>query len=130
MGEIDPLTASKVAADYDIKIYTIGVGSLEGGIYEVNDPFFGKRLVRNTEDKINENALREIAASTGGQYFRAQDEKSFENIMKQIDKLEKEDIKVMKFTNYNELYKGFALTGFLILLLIVLLESTWLKKLP
>ena len=130
MGEIDPITASKAAADYGIKIYTIGVGSPEGAVYEVNDPFFGKRLVRSPEDKIDESVLKEIAKNTGGQYFSAQDSKSFEDIMKQIDSLEKEDIKVIQFTAYKELYKPFAFAAFLILLLIVVLENTYLKRLP
>jgi Ca-activated chloride channel family protein len=130
MGEIDPLTASKVAADYGIKIYAVGVGSAEGAVYEVNDAFFGKRLIKSPEDKINESVLREAAQNTGGQYFRAQDSKSFEQTMKQIDSLEKEDIKVEQFTTYNELYKYFAFPALFILLLIAVLENTYLRKLP
>ncbi|MDR3256525.1 MAG: VWA domain-containing protein [Endomicrobium sp.] len=129
MGEIDPLTASKVAQGCDVKIYTIGVGSLEGAIYEIDDPFFGKREVR-TQDAINEDVLKHVAYDTGGEYFRAQDTKSFENIMKQIDKLEKDDIKVVQFTNYNELYKYFLIPALFLLLLIIILENTYLRKLP
>ncbi|MDR2192557.1 MAG: VWA domain-containing protein [Endomicrobium sp.] len=130
MGEIDPITASKAAADYGIKIYAIGVGSAEGAVYETDDPFFGKRLVRVAEDKINESVLKEAAQNTGGRYFRAQDSKSFEEIMKQIDSLEKEDIKVVQFTTYNEFYKLFAFIAFLILLLTAILENVYLRKLP
>ncbi|MDR2860649.1 MAG: VWA domain-containing protein [Elusimicrobiota bacterium] len=130
MGEIDPLTASQIAAQYKIKIYAIGVGSLEGGIYLVNDPFFGQREVRDPNSKINEGALKQVAANTDGEYFRALDMRSFENIMKQIDNLEKDDIKVTQFTNYNELYKSFVIAAFIMLLLIVLLENTILRKLP
>jgi Ca-activated chloride channel family protein len=129
-GEIDPLTASQIAAQYDIKIYAIGVGSPEGGIHVINDPFFGRREVRTPEDKINEAPLKQIAANTDGQYFRALDMRSFENIMKQIDGLEKDDIKVTQFTTYNELYKSFVWIAFIILLLTVLLENTILRKLP
>jgi Ca-activated chloride channel family protein len=130
MGEIDPITASKIAASYEIKIYAIGVGSREGAVYEVNDPFFGKRLVRSPEDKINESVLQEVAQNTGGRYFRAEDSKSFEEIMKQIDSLEKEEIKVTEFTVYTELYKYFVFPAFLILLLIAGLENTVLRKIP
>ncbi|MDR2771971.1 MAG: VWA domain-containing protein [Elusimicrobiota bacterium] len=130
MGEVDPMTASQIAAEYDIKIYAVGVGSAEGGIYIVDDPFFGRREVRNPQDRINEDALKQIASNTGGQYFRALDMRSFENIMKQIDSLEKDDIKVSQFTNYNEVYKPFALIAFILLLAIVLLENTILRKLP
>jgi Ca-activated chloride channel family protein len=130
MGEIDPLTASQIAAQYGIKIYAIGVGSPEGGIYIVNHPIFGRQEVRNPDDKINEDALKQIAANTNGQYFRALDMRSFENIMRQIDALEKDDIKVMQFTTYKELYKPFAFIAFILLLLIVLLENTLFRKLP
>jgi Ca-activated chloride channel family protein len=129
-GEIDPITASQIAKEYNIKIYTIGVGSTDGAIYEIDDPFFGKREVRVSQEAINENVLKEIAKNTGGQYFRAQDTKSFENIMRQIDKLEKYEIEVTQFTDYNELYKYFLIPAFILLLLIIILEKTWLRKLP
>jgi len=130
MGEIDPITASKIAASYGIKIYTVGVGSPDGAIYVVNDPFFGKREVRHPEDKIDEASLKEISQNTGGQYFRAKDMKSFENVMQQIDSLEKDEIKVTQFTIYKELYKPFAFAAFLILMLIIILENTYLRRLP
>lgn len=130
MGEIDPITASKIAREYDIKIYTIGVGSLEGAIYEVRDPFFGTREVRTTQDAINEDVLKEISRNTKGEYFRARDTKSFDSIMKQIDKLEKYEIKVTQFTKYNELYKYFLIPAFILLLLIIVLDNTYLRKLP
>jgi Ca-activated chloride channel family protein len=107
MGEIDPLTSSEIARSYDIKIYAIGVGSLDGAIYEVDDPFLGKREIKYKQDAINESVLKEIAHNTGGGYFRAQDAKSFVDIMKQIDKLEKDEIEVVRFTKYRELYKCF-----------------------
>ena len=130
MGEIDPITASQIAAQYDVKIYAIAVGSLEGAIYVVNDPIFGQRELRNPEDKINESALKQVAANTEGEYFRASDRRSFEDIMKRIDNLEKDDIKITLWTRYNELYKSFALWAFIIMFLIVLLENTIFRKLP
>ena len=129
-GEVDPLTASKIASSYGIKIYTIGVGSREGGIYVVDDPFFGKREVRSRESALQEDALKQISSNTGGEYFRALDERSFANIMKQIDALEKNEIKTVKFTNYNELYKNFAFPAFILFLLVILFENTYLRRLP
>ncbi|MDR2395057.1 MAG: VWA domain-containing protein [Endomicrobium sp.] len=130
MGEIDPITASKIAQSYNIKIYTIGVGSLEGAIYQIKDPFFGVREVRSTQDAINEDALKEIAVTTGGKYFRAQDTKSFEDIMQHINKLEKSEIKVIQHTLYNELYKYFLIISLCLLIMTVILENTYLRKLP
>jgi Ca-activated chloride channel family protein len=129
-GEIDPITASQIAREFNIKIYAIGVGSSEGAIYEVDDPFFGRRKIRVSQEAINENALRQIANNTEGEYFRVQDIKSFENIMKQIDKLEKYEIKVTQFTNYNELYRYFLIPAFILFLLIIILENTYLRKIP
>ncbi|MDR2425628.1 MAG: VWA domain-containing protein [Endomicrobium sp.] len=130
MGEVDPVTASRIAANYGIKIYAIGVGSLEGAIYEIDDGFFGKRQIRDNRSGLNENALKEIAENTGGNYFRATDIQSFKESMKQIDDLEKTDIKVRKFTSYEELYKNLALAALALLFLIMLLENTVLRKLP
>lgn len=130
MGEVDPLSASRIAADYGIKIYAIGVGSLEGAVYEIDDGFFGKRQIRDSRAGLNEEALREISQNTGGNYFRATDISSFKESMRQIDKLEKYDIRTKKFISYNELYKTFALAALVLLFLIMLLENTTLRKLP
>jgi Ca-activated chloride channel family protein len=130
MGEVEPLTASKIAAGCNVKVYAIGVGSLEGAVYEVDDGFFGKRLVRDNRAGLNESVLKEIASNTGGSYFRATDIESFKEIMRKIDGLEKEDIKVRRFINYDELYKNFALAALLLMLLAVMLENTLLRKLP
>jgi Ca-activated chloride channel family protein len=96
----------------------------------VDDPFLGKREIKYRQDAINESVLKGIAHNTGGGYFRAQDAKSFGNIMKQIDKLEKDEIEVIQFTNYRELYKYFLVPAFILLLLIIVLENTYLRKLP
>ncbi|MCL2145179.1 MAG: VWA domain-containing protein [Endomicrobia bacterium] len=130
MGEVDPVTASKIAANYGVKIYAVGVGSLEGAVYEVDDGFFGKRLVRDNREKLNEDVPKQIAANTGGTYFRVTDIESFKDTMKRIDRLEKEDIKIRKFTSYDELYKNFVLAALMLLFFIVMLENTYLRKLP
>jgi Ca-activated chloride channel family protein len=129
MGEIDPIAASNIAKDYGIKIYTVGVGSLEGAVYLVDDPFFGKREIR-TQDALNENILKQVARSTGGEYFRARDEESFISVMKQIDALEKDKIEVTQIANYNEIYGRFLFPAFLILLIVISLQNTYVRKLP
>jgi Ca-activated chloride channel family protein len=130
MGEVDPVTASRIAANFNIKIYAIGVGSIEGAIYEIDDGFFGKRQIRDNRAGLNERVLMEIAINTGGTYFRATDAQSFKDSMKKIDKLEKNDIKVRKFTSYDELYKNFVIAALALLFLVMLLENTLLRKLP
>ena len=130
MGEVDPVTASKIAGSYGIKIYAIGVGSTEGAVFEVDDIFFGKREVRDNSAGLQEHTLKEVAENTGGGYFRATDISSFREIMKEIDSIEKDEIKVKNFAAYEELYEKFALAALLLLFLIMLLENTYLRKLP
>ncbi|MCL2334542.1 MAG: VWA domain-containing protein [Endomicrobia bacterium] len=122
MGEIDPVTASKVAKSLGIKIYTIGVGRKGGG------GFLGGMGI--VTDELNEEPLMEIASNTGGEYFRAGDAKSFADIMKTIDALEKDDISSRKFVSYKELFQPFVLFALIAMLLAVFLENTYLRKIP
>ena len=105
-GEIDPLTAADLAKQLKIKVYTIGVGK-EGTAYlPVEDPNFGTRLLK-VETQIDEKMLDQIARRTGGQYFRAQDERGLRDIFHEIDQLEKTELKVERFTHYDERYFWF-----------------------
>ena len=93
VGNIDPLTAAGAAADLGIKIYTIGCAVPGGGMVPVDDPVFGKRLVRMEED-LDEPTLSALAAQTKGKYFRVTSEKKFKEIYDQIDKMEKTKVDV------------------------------------
>ncbi len=86
-GEIDPITAAELAKAKNVRVYTIGVGSNGLAPTPVITPF-GIRY-ENMEVEIDEMTLNRIAKITGGQYFRATDEKSLQSIYKEIDKLEK-----------------------------------------
>jgi Ca-activated chloride channel family protein len=130
MGEIDPITAAQAAAALDIKIYTIGAGKRGESIYPVEDPFFGKRFVRVAEQDLDEETLIKIADATKGKYFRATDRETFENIFKQIDTMEKVDIKTLQFTRYTELFGYFLWPAFILLMFEVLLSNLWLRRLP
>lgn len=82
-SSLPPLEAAKLAKQYGIKIYTIGVGK-KGPV-----PFpsaFGYSMV---EMPIDEDLLKEIASQTGGQFFRATDQKALESIYGKINELEK-----------------------------------------
>lgn len=81
-GEVSPLKAAELAANQDLKIYTIGVGA---ATREVGGLFFN-RSIRNNE--IDEKTLTEIAQLTGGRYFRAHDLQQLDQIYALIDKLE------------------------------------------
>lgn len=128
-GEIDPETAANLAATFDIKIYTIGVGKEGNALFPVQDPLFGKRYVYQPTT-INEESLQQIAEVTGGKYFRARSGEELEGIYEQIDQLEKTEIEVSTHRQYQEYFMYFALVGFLLLGLEILLSSTVFRKLP
>jgi Ca-activated chloride channel family protein len=130
MGEIDPLTASRAAGALGIRIYTIGAGQPGGALYPVDDPFWGRRFVKIPEQEHDESTLAKIAETTGGRYFRATDSVSLARIFKQIDAMEKTEIKTVKYTSYTELFLYLLWPGFLLLGLELLLANTWLRKLP
>ena len=110
-GELDPLTSAGFAKDYGIKIYTIGVGKRGKAPYPVDDPFFGKRYVQVDVD-MDEETLREVAAITGGQYFRATNEEQLTKIYDEINELERSEIEVTEYTEYSELYAWFLIPAF------------------
>ncbi len=128
-GQIDPLTAAGIARTMGVKIYTIGVGKPGNAMYPVDDPIFGKRYVY-LPNEIDEVVLREIAAKTGGKYFRARSEKELEAIYSEIDQLEKTKIKVSQYIQYKELFPPFVYLGLAFLVLEVLLSQTIFRKIP
>ena len=103
-GAIDPKTASKLASEFNIKIYTIGAGT--------NDSYTripGKGMIVN---EIDEEILEYIAKQTKGKYFRATDLKGLESVYDEIDNLEKSVIEVKEFNKYEELYSYFIIPAF------------------
>jgi Ca-activated chloride channel homolog len=107
-GEIDPSTATDIARAMGVRVYTIGVG--RGGRVPIpvsmRDPLTG-RIVRRTvsmQVDIDEKLLKDIAARTNGEFFRATDSASLRSIFDRIDKLEKSEIKLASYTRYRELF--------------------------
>lgn len=129
MGEIDPLVASQLAKDNNIKIYTVGIGS-QDDYYEVEDMFFGKRQVKAQGMDLDENLLKGIAAKTDGEYFYAQTSKALSDAFVSIDKLEKTTVEYTKSVNYNEQYMKFLIPAFWILVIGFILKLTIFKRLP
>ncbi len=123
-GNIDPITAAKLASAYDIKIYTIAIGK-EGRVPFGTD-FFGRtRYVENTLDETN---LREIAKIGNGKFYRVSDKRALEAVFQQIDQLEKAEIKETRYkdtTDYYYIYLRWAITFFLIWLMF---KSTFLTN--
>lgn len=127
-GSMDPLTAAEIAKKFGVRVYTIGVGSRGMAPY----PFqtnYGIQY-QNIEVQIDEDLLRNIAQTTGGEYFRATDKRKLEEIYSQIDKMEKSKIDVTKFTKKKEEYLVFAIIAFALFIIELILRMTAFKKIP
>lgn len=127
-GLIGPVTAGEIAAGYNIRVYTIGVGSIGEAPIQVQTPF-GTR-VQNMKVEIDEDILKQIATLTGGKYFRATDEKTLISIYQEIDRLEKTVLDVEKFVNRKEKYFPFLLSGLILLGSGIILNLLFLRGLP
>ncbi len=129
-GYIKPMTATALAKEYNMKVYTIGVGTRGDALAPMSRRDDGRYVFGMARVQIDERLLTEIARSTGGQYFRATDEQSLEQIYAEIDQLEKTEMEVTAFKRYSEEYKPFLLWGLAFLLVSVLLQWTVLRTLP
>ncbi len=129
MGRIEPGTAAQAAAALGIKIYTIGMGKLGKALYPVKDPWGRTRLVP-MDIEIDEPTLRQIAATTGGQYFRATNTERLRRIYAEIDQMEKTKIEVKRFKRYRELFQIPLVFGFILLCAAVFLENLVVRQIP
>ena len=102
-GELDPITAADLAAKFDIKIYTVAAGTHGLAPYPVTDAW-GRQVIQKVQVDVDEESLKEIAKITGGQFFRATDNKSLQKVYQEIDELERTEIEVTEYQNYTELY--------------------------
>ncbi len=128
-GSVNPLTAAEAAKALGIKVYTIGAGTRGEAPVPVQDGF-GRTHLQTMKVEIDEEMLREVAVSTGGQSFRATDTDSLEKIYDSINQLEKTTRKLKKFQQYDELYLWFLVPGLGLLLLELVLSQTRFRRLP
>ncbi|MBU0971811.1 MAG: VWA domain-containing protein, partial [Proteobacteria bacterium] len=128
-GEVDPLTAAKLAQTYGIKIYSIGVGSKGPVPFPVDDPVFGRRYAQVQLD-LDMAALEEISRLTGGQSFLASDAEALKLIYDEIDRMEPTTYKVTRHTVYSEKAGIFILTALVFFLLNLILSFPLLRRLP
>ena len=99
-GAIDPVTASQLAQELGVRVYTIGIGT---DTMTLPVQGFGQTMYQQYPGGFNEDLLQQIAETTGGQYFRAWDPKALADIFDTIDRLEKSDFENESFVDYNEL---------------------------
>lgn len=127
-GEVDPRSAADIAKAFGIRIYTIGVGTRGEAPYPVQTPFGTRYQMVPVE--IDEALLNEIADMTGGQYFRATNNRALAEIYEKIDKLEKTKIEITSYKNASEKYHSWLWGGLILLLFELGLSRTILRKLP
>lgn len=127
-GLIPPSTAKEIAKAYQVKVYTIGMGT-EGFAALPQQTTGG--VVRTMEKvNIDEKLLREIANETGGNYFRAKDNESLSKIYEDIDKLEKSKIETSTYSRYKEEFYPLAIAVVVLLLIEAWLRYKVLRKFP
>ncbi|NQW28861.1 MAG: VWA domain-containing protein [Flammeovirgaceae bacterium] len=123
-GNIDPLTAAKLASAYDITIYAIAIGK-EGQVPFGQD-FFGRtRYVENTLDETN---LREIAKIGEGKFYRVSDQQALEAVFSEIDQLEKAEIKETRYKDTNDFYYIYLKWAIVLLLIWLFLKTTFVSN--
>lgn len=127
-GEIDPLTAAEIAKTYGVMVYTVGVGTNGQAPYPVQTPF-GIRY-QMVPVQIDEALLQQIAKTTGGEYFRATNNRTLDEIYNRIGQLTKSKIKVTSYRNAAELFSGWLDAGIILLLLEIGLSRIILKRVP
>jgi len=126
-GEIDPLTAGRLAQELGIKIYSIGVGS-DVSIFPVQ--IFGQTHYQQVEEGFNEELLKQISEATGGQYFRAKDPDSLSQIFEAINQLETTEFRDDHFNEYNELAFPLIKAALILLLAGIFLDRYYFVQIP
>ncbi len=122
-GELDPVTAARLAEKYGMRVYTIGAGATR------RDPmnFF---LGGGRSQPIDEGTLREIAEITGARYYRAADTESLKQAYAEINELEMTEIEVGDYYEYKEAFVPYVLLGALALLASLFGRRQWFEVIP
>jgi Ca-activated chloride channel family protein len=123
-GFIEPETASEIAKEYGIKVYTIGIGT--NGMAEFPYAYGpnGGFLYKMLPVEIDQELMKTIAKNTGGKYFRANSNSKLESIYNEINKLETTEIQELKYYDYDEKYRPFVWIAGILLLIEILLRNT------
>ena len=123
-GFIDPKIAGELAVEYDIKVYTIGLGSNGTAMGPIGIDRSGQFRYGPTKVEIDEDLMKQISNQTNGKYFRATNNEKLEEIYDEINKLEKTEVKESKFYNYEEKYRPLVILAGLLFLIEIILRNT------
>jgi len=127
-GFIEPQTAADLAVEFDIKTYTIGLGTNGNALSPIAYNEDGSYRYGMRQVEIDEKLLKSIADATGGQYFRATDNEKLEAIYDEINKLEKTEIEEFKYYKYEEKFRPWILLAGALLLVEWFLRNTLFRS--
>lgn len=129
-GYQSPQLAAKIAKEFGIKVYTIGIGASGETHTPVSRRSDGTYVFGLARVEMDEELMREIATMTGGQYYRATSEQELAQIYAQIDQLEKSEIEITSYKRYGELFYSLVLIAIACILLEFVLRHTLLRTIP
>ena len=127
-GFIDPITAAELAKEFQIKIYSIGLGTNGLALSPVGIDARGKFNYANIQVEIDEKLLTQISEMTGGKYFRATDNERLKEIYSDIDKLEKTEIEEFKYYSVDEKFRYFLVPSILLIVFELIMKLTILRS--
>ena len=127
-GFVDPKTATELAKELNIKVYTVGIGTNGMADFPFSKDARGRLQFRKQQVEIDEELLQFIASETQGQYFRATDNFELQEIYDEIDTLEKTKIEEFKYYNYQEKYRYLLFFAGGLLLLEFILKNTLFRS--
>lgn len=128
-GEVDPLNAAENAKKFDIKVYTIGIGTNGTAVLPID--MGGVIVRRQIPVEIDESLLQDIGERTGGTYFRATSEEKLEAIYEKIDELEKSPVKSYGLRiEPPEEFRWFAIPGLILIIIPIFMFTTFLRQIP
>ncbi len=128
-GDITPVQAAEAARALGVRIHTIGLSSADTFSVALN----GVWTVRNVNARLSgqdEAVLKDISTRTGGQFYKATDPSMLTEVLKEIDPLERIEVKVSETREWHELFPILVGIGLALMLLEMLLKLTWLRALP
>lgn len=126
-GYIKPLTSAEIAQEYNVRVYTIGVGSMGKALAPISRRSNGEYVFGMSAVEIDEELLRQISNLTGGRYYRATTSEVLEQIYEEIDQLEKTEMEISTVRLYGELFGFWLAWGLGLLLLERVLQWTLLR---
>lgn len=137
-GEIDPVPAAQLAAALGVKVYTIGIGIEKPCELPAFNPSTGRlELDANGNVKpgmmlqpANYDVLGKMSALSNAKFYRATNRRELQRIYNEIDRLEKTEVKLRRFTTYRPLFQWPLLAALGLFSLEMLLTNTRLRRVP